>query len=124
MDIWQPVGRHGHAGGLLHHAGWAAESITKAGLVALTEALGVEWAGRGVRVVGIAPGVIDTAPTRTGFESGGAAQATYERRTPLRRLGTVEEIAEAALYLTSADASYLTAETLRVDGGWTAYQMF
>jgi NAD(P)-dependent dehydrogenase (short-subunit alcohol dehydrogenase family) len=48
----------------------------------------------------------------------------YERRTPLRRIGTVEEVAEAVLYLTGEEASYVTAETMRVDGGWTAYQLF
>jgi NAD(P)-dependent dehydrogenase (short-subunit alcohol dehydrogenase family) len=48
----------------------------------------------------------------------------YERCTPLRRMGTVEEAAEVTLYLTSEEASYVTAETIRVDGGWTAYQLF
>jgi 3-oxoacyl-[acyl-carrier protein] reductase len=48
----------------------------------------------------------------------------YEHRTPLRRLGTVEEVAETVLYLASEEASYVTAETMKVDGGWTAYQMF
>ena len=48
----------------------------------------------------------------------------YEKRTPLHRLGTVEDVAEAVLFLASDEATYITAETLRVDGGWVAYQLF
>lgn len=110
--------------GLLHIEGRAAYSVTKAGVVALTEALGIEWAKRGVRVVGIAPGVVATPMAQAVFNQGIAPQATYERRTPMHRLGTVEEIAEAAFFLASDEAAYITAETLRVDGGWTAYQLF
>jgi NAD(P)-dependent dehydrogenase (short-subunit alcohol dehydrogenase family) len=110
--------------GMMHIEGRAAYSVAKAGVVALTEALGIEWAGRGVRVVGIAPGVVLTDMVQAVFDEGIAARETYERRTPMRRLGTVEEIAEAAFYLASEEASYITAETMRVDGGWTAYQLF
>ena len=110
--------------GLLHIEGRAAYSVTKAGVVALTEALGVEWAGRGVRVVAIAPGVVATPMAQAVFDQGIAERSTYERRTPMHRLGTVDEIAEAALFLASDEAAYITAETLRVDGGWTAYQLF
>ncbi|MGQ9814159.1 MAG: SDR family oxidoreductase [Candidatus Roseilinea sp.] len=48
----------------------------------------------------------------------------FERRTPMRRLGTPEEIAEAVFFLAGDEASYITAETMRVDGGWVAYQLF
>ena len=110
--------------GLLHEQGRVAYSTAKAGVIALTEALGIEWAKRGVRVVGIAPGVILTDMVRQTVEEGQGDLAAWERRTPMRRLGTVEEIAEAALFLSSAKASYIVGETLRVDGGWTAYQLF
>ncbi|MCE7983654.1 MAG: SDR family oxidoreductase [Caldilinea sp. CFX5] len=110
--------------GLLHIEGRAAYSVSKAGVVALTEALGIEWAQRGVRVVAIAPGVVATPMAQAVFDQGIAARTTYERRTPMHRLGTVDEIAEAALFLASDEAAYITAETLRVDGGWTAYQLF
>jgi NAD(P)-dependent dehydrogenase (short-subunit alcohol dehydrogenase family) len=101
--------------------GRVAYSVAQAGLIMLTQALGVEWAGRGVRVVGIAPGAVtdENAP----IDIVTSPQA-YERRTPLGRLGTVEEVAEAVLFLAGNEASYLTAETMRVDGGWVAYQLF
>jgi NAD(P)-dependent dehydrogenase (short-subunit alcohol dehydrogenase family) len=89
--------------------GRLAYGVAHAGLWALTQALGVEWAGRGVRVVGVA------LPLELGETS---------HRTPLRDAVTAEHVAEALLYLTSDEAAYVTAETLRLDGGWTAYQLF
>jgi catechol 2,3-dioxygenase-like lactoylglutathione lyase family enzyme len=73
--------------------------VTKAEAVALTEALGIEWAKRGVRVVAITLGVVATPMAQAVFAQGIAARSTYERRTPMHRLGTVDEIAEAALFL-------------------------
>ncbi len=96
-------------------------SVAHAGVIMLTQALGTEWAKRGVRVVGIAPGAIMTDP---GSDASNPTTAAYARRTPLGRLGTVEEVAEAVLFLASDEASYVVAETLRADGGWVAYQLF
>ena len=110
--------------GMLHSSGRAAYSISKAGVIALTEALGVEWANRGVRVVGIAPGVIESEMAQAVFDVEPTGRTSYERRTPLRRLGTADEVADAALFLVSDEAAYITGETMRVDGGWVAYQMF
>ena len=104
--------------------GSAASCAAHAGLVMLTQALGIEWASRGVRVVGIAPGALTTDFSQNSANEGSDVVGAYERRTPLRRIGTVEEVAEAILYLTGEEASYVTAETMRVDGGWTAYQLF
>jgi NAD(P)-dependent dehydrogenase (short-subunit alcohol dehydrogenase family) len=104
--------------------GSAASCAAHAGLVMLTQALGIEWASRGVRVVGIAPGALTTDFPQDSPNEGSDLVRAYERRTPLRRIGTVEEVAEAILYLTGEEASYVTAETMRVDGGWTAYQLF
>ena len=104
--------------------GRVAYGTAKAGLMMLTEALGIEWASRGVRVVGVAPAVVMTDMVRKGLEEGTATVDAYERRTPMGRLGTPDEVADAVLYLASDEASYITAETLRVDGGWTAYQYF
>ncbi len=104
--------------------GRVAYSVAKAGLISLTEALGIEWAPHGVRVVGVAPGVVMTDLVARAVASGAASVATYERRTPLRRLGGVAEVAEAVCFLASDQASYIVGETLCVDGGWTAYQLF
>lgn len=103
--------------------GLVAFCAAKAGVVMLTKSLGTEWARRGVRVVGIAPGI--------GLAGAFVPEAdTLEmtdvcrRRTPMRRLGETEEVAQAALYLASSEASYVVAETLCVDGGWLAYTSF
>jgi 3-oxoacyl-[acyl-carrier protein] reductase len=53
-----------------------------------------------------------------------AASADHLQRIPLRRSATPDEISEAIVYLASEDASYITAEIIRVDGGWVAYQLF
>lgn len=132
----QAVGRHmlaqgrgvivnvASVGAYQYIEGRVAYSVPKAGLVMLTEALGIEWARRGVRVVGIAPGVVMTDLVRKGIAEGTASVEAYERRTPMHRLGTIEEIAEAVLFLASDEASYVVGETMRVDGGWVAYQLF
>ncbi len=104
--------------------GRVAYSTAKAAIVMLTQALGIEWAKRGVRVVGIAPGVVRTELVDRVVAQGWASEQVYKRRTPMHRLGKVDEIAEAALFLASDQATYITAETLRVDGGWVAYQLF
>lgn len=89
--------------------GHVAAAILHTALVGMTKALGVEWAGRGVRVVGIA------LPLSFGEPS---------RRTPLREGVSAQQIAETLVYLTSDEAAYITAETIALDGGWTAYQLF
>ena len=111
-------------GGIQHIEGRVAYSVPKAGLIMLTQALGIEWAKRGVRVVGIAPGVVMTEMVQKGIDEGTASIDAYLRRTPMRRLGSIEEIAEAVLFLASDQASYIVGEVMRVDGGWAAYQLF
>jgi NAD(P)-dependent dehydrogenase (short-subunit alcohol dehydrogenase family) len=111
-------------GGMKHIEGRVAYSVPKAGVIMLTQALGIEWAKRGVRVVGIAPGVVMTEMVQKGIDEGTAKLDAYVRRTPLRRLGTIQEIAEAVFFLASDEASYIVGEVMRVDGGWVAYQLF
>jgi NAD(P)-dependent dehydrogenase (short-subunit alcohol dehydrogenase family) len=105
--------------------GWpmrAAYNSAKAGVVCLTEVLAVEWAQHGIRVNSIAPAVTMTDSTRKVINAGIADMSQFERRTPLGRLAEPTEIASVALFLASDAASYITGETIRVDGGWVAYQ--
>jgi len=110
--------------GIQYIEGRVAYSVPKAALIMLTQALGIEWGKRGVRVVGVAPGVVMTEMVQKSLDEGSGSLDAYQRRTPMRRLGTVDEVAEAVLFLAGEQASFIVGEVLRVDGGWAAYQMF
>jgi 3-oxoacyl-[acyl-carrier protein] reductase len=90
-------------------------AAAKGGVLSLTKVLSRECAGRGIRVNAIAPGVIDTTMTDTIPE---AARAEMLKRVPLGRLGRPDEVASVALFLCSPLASYLTGQTIEVNGGW------
>ncbi|HKC24000.1 MAG TPA: SDR family oxidoreductase [Thermoanaerobaculia bacterium] len=91
-------------------------SAAKAGIDALTRNLAAEWGVHGIRVVGIAPGAIeDTEGVRRLLV--GAARERAIGKNPLKRLGTIDDIARAALFLCSDEASYVSGVTLPVDGG-------
>ncbi len=98
-----------------------AYCVSKAGVNMLTKVLAIEWAAGGVRVNAIAPGYIKTEIVRTLAEQKILDEAVLARRTPMGRLGIPEEVAEAAVYLASDAASFVTGAVLTVDGGWTAY---
>jgi NAD(P)-dependent dehydrogenase (short-subunit alcohol dehydrogenase family) len=104
--------------------GHVAHSTAAAGLIMLTQALGIEWAKQGVRVVGVAVGVETDAGRLDRGTADHELSRERQRRTPMHRRGSLEEISEAVLYLASDAAQYIVAETLRVDGGWVAYQLF
>lgn len=89
----------------------------KAGLVNLTGTLARRWAGRGVRVNAVAPGVIDTPMTAPMAALPELLDAELAH-TPMGRLGTPGEVASAVLFLSSAAASYTTGHTFVVDGGY------
>lgn len=93
---------------------------SKGGVNMLTKTFAAEWAERGVRVNGIAPGYIKT-PLVTAVKNHRSDFATdIEKRTPMKRMGEPEEIVGAAVFLASDASSYITGETIFVDGGWTA----
>ena len=100
-------------GGLSVETSIGHYNVTKAALIHLTRTLAVDLAP-GVRVNAIAPGLVKTAFARALWEP---AEETIARRMPLRRLGEPDDIAGAALFLVSDLASWITGQTLVVDGG-------
>jgi NAD(P)-dependent dehydrogenase (short-subunit alcohol dehydrogenase family) len=97
----------------------AAYGVSKAGVAALTQSLAIEWAPYGVRVNAIAPGVIRTALNQELLD-GTPRGAELLWRIPMKRFGTVDELAGAAVFLASDAASFVTGEIIRVDGGMLA----
>jgi len=92
----------------------AVYSASKAGLIAFTSALAKEVGSAGIRVNCIAPGIIDTR-MNDGFTN--AEKASFVAGSALKRIGKPEEIANVAVFLTSPESSYITGQTIRVDGG-------
>ncbi|HZM54291.1 MAG TPA: SDR family oxidoreductase, partial [Acidimicrobiales bacterium] len=100
-------------GGLSVEAGIGWYNVTKAAVIHLTSQLAGEL-GPKVRVNALAPGLVKTQLAQALWEPGKEA---ISRRLPLRRLGEVDDIANAALFLCSDAASWITGETLVIDGG-------
>ena len=100
--------------GQMGNAGQTNYAASKAGLIGFAKALAREVASRGITVNVIAPGMIETDMTRA---IGAEAHAELERQIPLGRLGAVDDIAAAACFLASDEASYITGHVLAVNGG-------
>lgn len=105
----------GHRG-LRQLAGYAA---TKGAVSALTRALAVEYAPFGIRVNALAPGFIETKLTGQVLRNPAISKALIEQ-TPMKRFGTPEDIARAALFFASDDSAFVTGAELAVDGGMAA----
>jgi NAD(P)-dependent dehydrogenase (short-subunit alcohol dehydrogenase family) len=101
--------------------GRAAYGISKAGVVSLTQTLGVEWADRGVRVNALVPGFIHTPMSDSLVERGALDLEALERRTPMGRRAEPEEMVGPAVFLLSDAASFVTGQCLVADGGWSAW---
>lgn len=100
--------------GITGNAGQVNYSASKGGVIAMTKTLAAEYAGRNIRVNAIAPGFIITEMTAKLPEE---VRAEWAKKIPLQRGGTPDDVANAALFLASDLSSYITKQTLVVDGG-------
>jgi len=100
--------------GATGNPGQANYAATKAGVIGFTKSLAREIGSRGITVNAVAPGFIDTDMTRQLPE---AQQQALLTQIPLNRLGAVEDIANAVVFLASENAAYITGETIHVNGG-------
>jgi len=98
--------------GVTGNAGQANYAASKAGIIGLTKSVAKEIGSRGITVNAVAPGYIDTDMTQALPEK---IRNEWEKQIPVRRFGTVEDIAEACVFL--AEAKYVTGQVLNVNGG-------
>ncbi len=100
--------------GLTGNAGQVNYSASKAGVIGITKSTAKELASRGVTVNAVAPGYIVTDMTKS---LGDSAKEQFEKAIPMKKGGTPEDVANVISFLCSDDASYVTGEVIRVDGG-------
>ena len=116
INIASISGLVGNRGGLNSHY-----SASKGGVIALTRALAVEWAPKGIRVNAIAPGYFVTPMTDRLKERDPAFYKELVERVPLGRFGRAQDLAGTVVFLSSEASAYLTGAVLVVDGGYTAW---
>jgi NAD(P)-dependent dehydrogenase (short-subunit alcohol dehydrogenase family) len=98
----------------------AAYTATKAGLSGLVRSLAIEWGPRGVTVNAVGPGIIETPLTRAYMDQHPERVTATIENTPLRRIGTPEDVADVVAFLASDGARFITGQTIYVDGGVSA----
>ena len=99
-----------------------AYGASKAAVVGLTKAIAADFVQYGIRCNALCPGTTQTPSLNERMAAGGdieAARAAFIARQPMGRLGTADEIAQAALYLASDASSFMTGQTFVIDGGWS-----
>jgi glucose 1-dehydrogenase len=103
--------------------GYLGYSASKGGMQNLTRTLALEYAGRGIRVNGIGPGATVTPINRAWIDDP-EKRRQVEEHIPMQRAGDADEMAGVTAFLASADAAYITGQTIFVDGGLTLYPSF
>jgi NAD(P)-dependent dehydrogenase (short-subunit alcohol dehydrogenase family) len=103
--------------GLRAFSGWSPYVASKHAVTGMTKAAAVDYAARGIRVNAVAPGPIETPMLA---RTAGGDPHVFARAVPMGRIGRPEEVAEAVVWLLSDAASYVTGETLAIDGGYCA----
>ncbi len=99
----------------------SAYCASKAGVIGLTKELAVEWAKYGIRVVGVAPGWVATRRVIELTKKGIVNEEAVKMMTPMGRMAKPEEVAKLMVFLASDDASFITGDTILIDGGYVAY---
>jgi NAD(P)-dependent dehydrogenase (short-subunit alcohol dehydrogenase family) len=97
-----------------------AHSASKGGVISATRQLAAEGAPHGIRANAISPGMISTPGSRANVLAADHPMRTIAQAVPLRRLGTESDVVNAAVFLASDEAAYITGTNLVVDGGWSA----
>jgi 3-oxoacyl-[acyl-carrier protein] reductase len=111
------------AAGVLAVPGRGPYSAAKGAISAITRTMAVEYAGVGIRVNAVAPGSVRTALVEQGIRDGSIVLEDLLPEIPMRRQGTPDEVAGVVRFLAGPDASYITGQTIVVDGGWTIQLM-
>ncbi len=101
-------------------AGRAAYGATKAALIHLAKIMALDYGSQGIRVNSLSPGAVLTSRVVARYGSEAAVRAQLESKYPLGRLGTVLDIAQAAVFMASDESAFMTGSDLLVDGGYTA----
>jgi NAD(P)-dependent dehydrogenase (short-subunit alcohol dehydrogenase family) len=127
--VFEPMKEAGYGkiimvGSMQAHSG-APERIayiaSKTGLIGLTRGLGVEWARYGINVNTLSPGYFETDIILHQIEIGQLDLEAIKRRTPMERIGKMEDLTGPAVFLASAESDFMCGQALIIDGGWMAY---
>ena len=120
---WLAQGRHGTVLSIVTSYAWTGSAyvlpsaVAKAGVLAMTRSLAVEWGGRGVRLNAIAPGPFPTEGAWERLVPRPELARTFETRNPLGRPGGHRELADLATYLLADGSAYINGEVVAIDGG-------
>jgi len=120
---WLAAGQKGNVLSIITTYAWTGSAyvvpsaMAKAGVLAMTRSLAVEWGGRGIRLNAIAPGPFPTAGAWERLVPKPELAAAFETRNPLRRAGRHEELANLAAFLMADTVGYINGEVVTIDGG-------